>query len=323
MSARFELEPFAADHLEAAGALLAQRHRAHVATEPLLANAYTEPSAAVAAVREAFESPDASGAVAIAGGEVVGYLIGAPKADPVWGPNLWVEAAGLAVAEAELARDLYAAAATRWVDEGRTVHFVVLPCFDSALIDAWSRLAFGQQHQHGIRAVPAEPIAPGADVLIRRAERSDIPVLASLEVALPTHQGLAPVFSAGTVPTLESARSEWEADFDDPEFAVFAAELHGRVVGSAVGCSIEKSGTHRGVSRPDGAGFLGFAAVLPESRGVGAGRALGEAVLAWAAEAGYRSVVTDWRVTNLLSSRTWPRLGFRPTYVRMHRVIGY
>jgi GNAT superfamily N-acetyltransferase len=80
---------------------------------------------------------------------------------------------------------------------------------------------------------------------------------------------------------------------------------------------------HAGLSRPERAAFLGFAAVLTGSRGAGAGRALGEAVVSWAGEAGYRSVVTDWRATNLLSSRTWPRLGFRPTFHRLHRLVGY
>ena len=75
--------------------------------------------------------------------------------------------------------------------------------------------------------------------------------------------------------------------------------------------------------RPDNAGFLGFAAVLPSARGLGAGRALGETVLAWSAEAGYDVVATDWRVTNLLSSRAWPAIGFRETFLRLHRVVGY
>ena len=36
---------------------------------------------------------------------------------------------------------------------------------------------------------------------------------------------------------------------------------------------------------------------------------------------GYPTVVTDWRVTNLLSSRTWPRLGWLPTFYRLYRAI--
>jgi predicted N-acetyltransferase YhbS len=100
----------------------------------------------------------------------------------------------------------------------------------------------------------------------------------------------------------------------------FVAEREGEVVGSAVGCAIELSSTHTSLALPSGAAFLGFAAVFPEKRG-GAGRALGEQVLAWARDAGYAHVVTDWRMTNLTSSRTWPRLGFRPTFYRLFRAI--
>jgi hypothetical protein len=34
-------------------------------------------------------------------------------------------------------------------------------------------------------------------------------------------------------------------------------------------------------------------------------------------------VATDWRQTNLLSSRTWAALGFVPTFLRLHRTVGY
>ena len=59
----------------------------------------------------------------------------------------------------------------------------------------------------------------------------------------------------------------------------------------------------------------------PEVRGSGAGLALTQASFAWAYEAGYESMVTDWRVTNLLSSRFWPRRGFRTTFLRLYRSI--
>jgi GNAT superfamily N-acetyltransferase len=123
--------------------------------------------------------------------------------------------------------------------------------------------------------------------------------------------------------TLEEAIADWEESFDDEGFAYLVAEHAGRVIGVAVGCALEKSPGHTGLARPDHAGFLGFAAVLPEARGLGAGRAVGEAVLAWTAESGFTSAVADWRATNLLSSRTWPRLGFRASFLRLHRRLGY
>ena len=273
-------------------------------------------------MREVFEGEGASGAVAWRDGVMVGYLLGAPKQSPVWGPNIWVESAGHAVTEPETIRDLYAVAATGWVEQGRQAHYVLVPASDQALVNAWFRLGFGQQHAHGLRALPTEP-SPPAKVTVRRAVREDIPVLARLDVELPAHQGLAPTFSAGAAVTVEESTADWEADFDDPSYATFVAELDGEVIGSAVGCALTKSSSHLGPARPANAGFLAFAAVFPQARGLGAGRALGEAVLHWSAASGFDCVVTDWRVTNLLSSRAWPGLGFEESFLRLHRLIGY
>jgi len=74
------------------------------------------------------------------------------------------------------------------------------------------------------------------------------------------------------------------ADCNDP--ALFVAEHEGRLIGHAVGCALTRSRADTGLIRPDNAGFLGFAAVLPEGRGLGAGRAVGETVLAGSATAG-------------------------------------
>ena len=220
-------------------------------------------------------------------------------------------------------RDLYGFAASRWVEEGATSHYSIVPATDPALVDAWFRVGFGQQHVHAIREAPdagaSFGVAPG--LTLRLAERRDIAAMGRIDVSLPEHQARSPVFSMQTPHTVEAAVADIEADFDDPAFTTFVVEHVGAVVGFAVGCGIEQSSEHRGIVRPDRAGFLGFAAVLPEARGLGAGRALGEAVLAWSRDAGYPTVVTDWRETNLLSSRAWPRLGFRPTFRRLFRAI--
>ena len=66
-----------------------------------------------------------------------------------------------------------------------------------------------------------------AGLTVRRAERRDIPILAELDLVLPQHQGLSPVFSAGEVPTLEEALADWEESIDDREYATFVAERNG------------------------------------------------------------------------------------------------
>ncbi len=320
------VEPFTADHLDDAAALLAARHRVHRLAEPALPEAFERPDVARAEVHALWEAAEASGAVAVRGGLVVGYLLGTPRPDATWGPNVWVEPAGHATQGPQILGDLYGLAAQRWVDEGRTAHYAVVPASDPALVDAWFHLGFGQQHVQGLRAAPAlaaSSLGSADDVGVRRATRADVPALATLDQVLPEHQSRAPVFSSGPTPTLAEATAEWEESVDDPDFATFVAEREGLVVGSAVGCAVEKSRMHAGLARPDAAALFAFAAVLPSARRQGIGRALGEVVLAWAAQAGYPTVVTDWRATNLTSSRAWPRLGFRETFLRLHRVVGY
>ena len=319
--ARLEIHPFDAGHLDDAARLLVARHAAQRLGEPSLPAAYEGLDVARAAVEELLTA-DSSGTVATRGDEVVGYLLGTPREDRTWGPNAWVEGAGHAVEQAEDVRDLYAAAAARWFEEGLTSHYALVPAGDAPLVDAWFRLGFGQQHVHAVREAPASALARVPDgIEIRRPTRDDIDALSELELALPAHQQRSPVFSALPPESFEEVRAEWEEDFDNPVYATFVAVVDGRVVGSAIGCSVTVSGSNKGILRPDDAGFLGFAAVRPEARGAGIGKVLGATVLDWAAAEGYSAVVTDWRATNLLSSRTWPQLGWRPTFLRLHRAI--
>ena len=215
----------------------------------------------------------------------MGFVVGVPR-DASWGPNAWVEPAGHAAVRAELVRDLYAAVAERWVADGFTSQYAMVPASDPALVDAWFRLGFGHQHVYAIRETPpaGERTEAPPGLTLRLARRDDLDALARLDVALPAHQALSPVFSRLPLPAVEDARAEYEADFDDPRFTTFVVERDGCVIGSAIACAIEVSSSHTSLALPLGAGFLGFAAVLPEARGSGAGRLLGEAVLAWARE---------------------------------------
>lgn len=319
---RLEVRPFTDDVIDDAADLLAARHRHQRTVEPALSAAYEDVSATRAEIATLAAKAGASGAVAMRGGEMVGYMLGTPRA-PLFGPNMWVEGSGHAVAEPEVARDLYGFAAGRWVEEGATSHYALVPATDAALVDAWFRVGFGQQQVHAIRAAaaPDDALLPRPGILVRRAERRDLPTLGRLEVVIGEHQVMSPIFWRVGPRSLEDAINEWEEGFDDPQLITFVAELDGLVVGATVCCAIEESPEHQGIVQPANAGFLWFASVMPESRGVGVGRALGEAVLLWARDAGHPTVVTDWRETNLLASRAWPSLGFRPTFRRLFRAI--
>src|SRR5258706_2211480 len=162
--------PGAADALDGAAALLAERHRRHRLVEPALDPVFETAAGARAAIATALQADRASGVVARRDGAVVGYLIGQQKDPSTWGPNVWVEAARHAAAEPAIVRELYAAAAGTWVAQGLLSHTILVPASDDGLVDAWFRLDFGQQHVHAIREVPgpAFGFVPQSELVIRR-----------------------------------------------------------------------------------------------------------------------------------------------------------
>jgi GNAT superfamily N-acetyltransferase len=313
-----EIQPFSDEHVDAAAGLLEERHARHVEAEPLL-SANFDFQAEVEAV---WKSDGASGVVATRGEEVVGYLLGVRRDDATWGPNVWVEAAGHAVKEPEIVRDLYGVAAAKWVEEGRHRHYAVVPATDPSLVDAWFRLSFGAQHALGIQDAPEHSTnSVPADIEIRRAGPDDVDAVIAIGVVLPEHQGRSPVFGGQPIPTDEEIREEYAEELADPEEVTFIADLGGRPAGALSMVPVERSKMHGSLARPERAALLSFAATLPEARGSGAGLALTSAGLDWAREQGYPIVVTDWRETNLLSSRFWPARGFRRTFLRLYRSI--
>jgi ribosomal protein S18 acetylase RimI-like enzyme len=317
--ARLELRPFSEDFVAAAGELLAARHRAHRAAEPLLPERYEDPVVAGAAVAELAAAEGASGAVALRNGRTVGFLLGAPRPDPVWGQNAWVELAGHAADDPEDVRDLYGGAAAAWVEAGRTEHYALVPASGDGLVRAWFRVGFGQQQAYGAREVPDVPWPDGA----RPAEPRDADALLELSPVLSAHQAQAPVFAAGPEPPPDDElHAEILDDLANDEIGDLVAERDGVVVAALQVVPAELSATHAGPARPDGAALIGWAATRPELRGGGAGLALTQAAFAWARERGLRVIVADWRVTNLLASRFWAARGFRETFLRLHRHIG-
>ena len=308
-----EIQPFAEEHLEAASELLAARHRRHRQAEPLLAADHDFR----AEILTLLDADEVSGVVGLRDGHAVAYLLGIRKSDETWGPNVWVEPAGHAADEPEDIRDLYAVAAAQWFAEGRTRHYVVAPATDAPLLDAWDRLSFGRQHALGIREIP-EVVWPEG---VRLANERDLDAIIDIAPVLPDHQDGSPVFGMVPRESEEELRTEIAEDLENAEIADLVAEIDGRVVGNLVICPTELSSMHVGPARVPGAAFLAYAATKPEVRGLGTGVAMTNAGFAWSREHGYETMVTDWRETNLLSSRFWPKRGFRRTFLRLYRSI--
>lgn len=314
---RLELRPFAEDHIDAAGALLAARHREHRAVERLLAERFEDAGETRAEVSSLWAEEHASGAVALRDGQVVGFLLGTQKDVRTWGANVWVEAAGYAAEDAEVVRDLYAFSAQRWFDEGRTRHYALVPRLDEH-IEAWFRLSFGVQQAHGIQEVHAHAWPPHT----RRAEPSDLEAMIALAPLVSDHHELAPVFSGiAWDEDADELRSMLAADIADAAVGELVYEQDGHPVAGFELAPVDRVAMHRGLAQPDAAVCITWGASLPEVRRSGAGVALMGAAQAWAHEQGFGAVVTDWRETNLLASRFWPARGFRPSFLRLYRSI--
>ena len=297
--AKLEIHPFSDDFREAAAVLLADRHRRHRAAEPLLAD--VEDFAAQI-------PPEQNGAVATRGGAVVAYLVatvGAERAE--------IGLAGCAATEPEALRDVYAHLAAGWPAH----HQVLVPASDAALIDPWFCVTFGCQFMTAVREVEALDAVDFGGT-IRPSTPDDLGAVAGFERLLWTHQSVSPSFSGLIVGPAEEFEQEWSTLWDEAEFPFHrVAELDGRIVGHVL-----LYDRPRGDLRvPERNIDLAQAATVEDVRGRGVGLALTAAAFTWAHEQGYRSMTTDWRSNNLLSSRFWPARGFRPTFLRLYRSV--
>jgi RimJ/RimL family protein N-acetyltransferase len=290
-----EIHPLSELRGEAAG-LLAERFARQRAAEPLLPE-----------IDEFEPHVPAEGHVATRGGTAVAYLAGAVDGDMA----RWLFA-GHAAREPEALRDLFALQA----EELAVSRFMLtVPAGDAELVDVWFRLAFGCQAVWA--ATEVEPFETEFDGAIRPAEPDDVDELFVFDEILYEHQQASPSFSGFPTPPAADLRAEWDDVWEDDKFVPFVAERDGQIIG-LLGLYRRPEGDLR---VPANNIDLAFAATRGEVRGSGAGLALTAYGMSWAAEHGFRSMTVDWRSVNLLSSRFWPRRGFRPQYLRLYRAV--
>lgn len=294
--------------LDRAAEMLAERHARHREAEPLLpANVDFR-----AQIESEWSVEGASGVIS-----EHAYLFARPLSYGD-GDLTWMVAGigGHAVSgDPEHARDLYAAAAAAWAESGHERHGVFLPSHDSALVDAWFRLSFGASGVLAMReTVPEAPAAPV--VAIRAGSPEDLELAARLDMAMSTSMVPSPSFSTLGSSTREQLVEEWSGTWEEEQFVHFVAELDGRAV-----AHILLYNRPHDLRVPKDSIDLAAASTFPEARGSGAGRTLTEHVLHWAHEHGYPTMTTDWRMTNLLASRFWPKRGFRRTFLRLYRAL--
>ncbi|HKG44904.1 MAG TPA: GNAT family N-acetyltransferase [Gaiellaceae bacterium] len=309
--AGLEVVPFSDEHLDAAAALLAARHARHREAEPLLPE-LQDPRAAI---EREWRAEGASGVFATRDGAPVAYLVASRYRVPRAADWMRANLAGLAIdGDREAMRDLYAAAAQRWVDDGLTQHVAFVPTHDAELVDAWFRLSFGASSYLALRATgPEEPFDAGVE--IRPGTPDDFGEAARLELEMAGAMVPSPSFSGVGLQSYDEVLAEWHQE-DNDDFVLFVGERDGRVVGHVL---LYRRPPDLRV--PENSIDLAQASTEPAARGTGVGRALTAHVVRWAHENRYPVMTTDWRMTNLWASRFWPKRGFRPAFLRLYRSI--
>ena len=130
----------------------------------------------------------------------------------------------------------------------------------------------------------------------------------------------APVWNPMLPERVSVFEKGWAGMEDDPEEGViWLAFIEDRFVGVQGFWSADE--TDDNLHIPPRCAELGMAGTREGERGKGIGTLLTQHVFYHARSAGYHYCETDWRSTNLLSSRFWPHQGFNPVVYRLVRRI--
>ncbi|MDX1416407.1 MAG: GNAT family N-acetyltransferase [Candidatus Promineifilaceae bacterium] len=321
-----KIVPFEDEMLPQAAGLLAQQQKRCRISLPELPARFEEREAALEAVSALWDKKHREGFAALVGEQMVAYLIGDRVVENAsWGRSGWMRPAGCAYdvgAGVEVVRDLYAALGERWVDQGIFIHVAQVLTADPALVQAWHSLSFGIEQVHGLLNLEARggsrPELPHG-LSIRRARPGDGPVLRAFADVIWRVQVRAPVWGVMIPEAAGETAAAWADMVQDDEALVWIAFRQDEAVGVQAFWPADLD--DRQLYIPEGCVHLSVAGTKPETRGEGIGSVMTRFTLAEVRQMGFQYCEADWRSTNLLASRFWPRRGFRPAVYRLSRRV--
>jgi GNAT superfamily N-acetyltransferase len=248
-------------------------------------------------------------------GRIVGHLYGALLQNDDYGQGVWIGPDGASFPSIDVLSDLYRAGGASWIEHGALEHYVWTLEHESRTT-AWHQLGFARMHVRGVMAMPQRRALPWpAGYRIRRGGIEDLDLAVTLDSALDEAQREGPSFSITAHGG--SIRDDLYETLVDPEVHHYVVEFDGEGVGQCITFPLPP---RRGSF--DDTLHLSAVVVLPEHQSRGVATAIVGHALANAADANFRFVETNWRVTNRRAQSFWRNYGFQPTYVRLHRTIG-
>jgi GNAT superfamily N-acetyltransferase len=326
------IESFRDGHLDAAGDLLAARHRADRQRQSELPARFEEPEHTRKAVEGALRGRGSQGVVALRDGRVVGYLLGSqalppptsvfalfmrPRSIRIGYPGHAVDPDG----GIEIYRAMYAALATRWTAAGWFSHYVDLAPGDPIANEAWCSLGFGRDIVAAVRDTgPVEGRSVAAGIEFRQAGTEDIEEVLRLTTALLRYHAGPPIFFPYLPETESEGRGMQHGMLSNPACATWLAYRDGRAL--AVQTFEPPQDMINEMQQPDLPSIYLFQGYTEtDDRGGGVGTALLSHTMAWARDAGYERCALHFMSANLAGARFWQGHGFRPIEYRMHRHV--
>ena len=313
-----DIVPFTDEHQDSAAQLLAARQRRLRQARPELPDAFTDAASCRPLVAALIEKPGAQGFMALRDSRPVGFLLGYPRPEPIWGRAAWSPIEGNALADGEdpeTMRDLYAGWSEHFVRSGHFRQYVHASPDEPELMAAWVRTGFGQMQAYAVRDLGLTAPVPDG-ITIRRAVPADIDMLEPLLPLIALALMRPPAYAISFPEDIPTYRDSMAEELAEDGARHFVAEQDGRGLAMASFYDAEP-----GPMVPTGAWKLAIAMTLPDSRGRGLMRSLLATAFTEARQAGATHCETDWRTAALPTHRSWTALGFRPTHFRMHRHI--
>lgn len=322
---QMQFVPFNETMIDAGAGLLAENY-SHLRSKglSLLPERFEEIATAREALLGVFEQPKAMGIAALSDGKLMAYLIGCPAVNAIRGRHVWIHPAGIGADSAyslDILRDLYTHLGRVWVRNGFFDHFILTFAEGDWLIP-WLNLGFASEQAHALmdlKKVHISRFSVNPRLVVREAGQEDRSIVQSFSRIIPREHAGAPVWGVALPEDIPEIHEGYGELLDEEGTTTWLAFLDNEPVGIQVYRTLPDQGIN--LLYPSKSTRLTVASTIEQARGMGVSTTLLARGLADALSKGFRYCETDWRVTNLLSSRHWPRRGFTPVGYRLVRKV--
>ncbi len=245
---------------------------------------------------------------------VVGHIHGAILESDVFGHGAWIAPDGVSFDNPHVLAALYAHAGAQWAERGVVEHFVWIHDELTRRND-WLELGFHFMHRRGMMHLSPRSVRPLPDGYhLRRGDVSDLATAIGLAEKLQDAQSLGPSFSFDLPRDTHDDLGEL---LEEPDSRLWIVETHDSAVASCITFPLPPRR-----DTPEGAIHLSAVIVDETHRNRGIGTSMVDAALHEGLQRGFTIAETNWRVPHRSAAEFWPRYGFTPTALRLHRTVG-